>query len=406
MLKKICTGLCIGLLIMPITVIGSDYADIARLIHEILADNPTLQAAQMEITAKQQQVKGASYPIYNPELELEAERTDIYATTIGLSQTIDWHDKQDIRQQLAQLEVQASQAQYNVQEYELSAQLFLSMIQAWTANNLITLAEQRLTILQQNVELAERRLIVGDITQVDLGLTRLSLTEAMMQYSNRQTALIQAQGEFRQVSGREIPLDFTLPAKQPQLAKKINNINLTNHHPKMLEAKIIAQIARFRIRLEERERLTDPTVGVTLGQEDSELLARLTLSIPLQMRNNYRSNVAVASQEALSAAQKAQALQRQLLAQLNQAHRHYTLVKQTWQNWQVKGSQQLSERFDLLKRLWNSGESSTTDYLVQLQQALDMQMTIEELRGDVWQSWVELLAASGQMTTWLQAIEK
>ncbi len=425
------TGLCASALAMPVrmAIAGTDnylidaipaYANenhteyagtteppvaLARLIREVLDDNPALQAAQTAMVAKQQQVKGAGYPIYNPELELEAERTDINTTTIGLSQTLDWHGKQDIRQQLARLEVQASQAQRDVLEHTLATQLLRSMIQAWNAHNLIALAKQRINILQQNVQLAERRLAAGDMTQVELGLTRLSLTEAMMQYSNRQIALIQAQGEFRQISGRDLPLNLILPTKQPQLVEGIDNMSLSNAHPEMREARITAQVARFRIRVADRERRSDPTVGVALGREDTELLARLTFSIPLQMRNNYRSDVAVARQESLSAEQQVQARERQVLAQLNQARYHYNLVNQTWQSWQTQGSQQLTERFDLLKRLWNSGEISTTDYLVQLQQALDMQMTTEELHGNVWQSWVELLAASGQVITWLQSLE-
>lgn len=424
MLKKtfFYTGLCAGVLAaMPVAAAGTEnyltdviptytstYTNmaLAHLIREVLDDNPALQAAQTEIVAKQQQVKGAGYPIYNPELELEAERTDINAMTIGLSQTIDWHGKQDIQQQLARLEVQASQAQRDVLEHTLATQLLRSMIQAWSANNLIALVKRRLDILQQNVQLAERRLKVGDITQVELGMTRLSLTEAMMQYSNRQTVLIQAQGEFRQISGRELPLNFTPPPKPSQLKESVDNTSLVNYHPEVREARITAQVARFRIRVADRERRSDPTVGVVLGREDSETLARLSLSIPLQMRNNYRSNVAVARQESLSAEQKVQARKRQVLAQLNQAKHHYNLVKQTWQTWQTQGSQQLTERFDQLKRLWNSGEINTTDYLVQLQQTQDMQMTTEQLHGNVWQSWVELLAASGQVLTWLQSLEK
>jgi len=401
MLKKTCfyIGLCALATQMAA---ATTVSQMARLIRDVLDDNPALQSAQTAVLAKQQQVKGASYPIYNPEFELEAERTDINTTTIGLSQTLDWHGKQDIRQQLARLKVQASQAQHDVLEHTLATQLLRNMIQAWNAQKLMALAKQRIEILQQNVQLAKRRQAAGDMTQVDLGLTRLTLTQAMMQYSNRQSALIQAQGEFRQLSGRDLPLNLIMPARLPRLVEGVDNMSLANSHPEIREARILAQVARFRIRVAERERLTDPTLGVALGQEDGELLARLTFSIPLQMRNNYRSNVAVARQESLSAEQQVQAHHRQVLEQLNQARHHYNLVNQTWQTWQTQGSQQLTERFDLLKRLWNGGEISTTDYLVQLQQTLDTQMTIEELHGNVWQSWVELLAASGQVIIWLQ----
>jgi len=56
-----------------------------------------------------------------------------------------------------------------------------------------------------------------------------------------------------------------------------------------------------------------------------------------------------------------------------------------------------------LQRLWEAGELSTTDYLVQLRQTLDTKESALELRRSMWQAWFEWMSASGQIETWLGA---
>jgi cobalt-zinc-cadmium efflux system outer membrane protein len=50
-----------------------------------------------------------------------------------------------------------------------------------------------------------------------------------------------------------------------------------------------------------------------------------------------------------------------------------------------------------LRRLWEAGEISTTDYLVQLRQTLDVQESALDLRQILWRAWFEWLAASGRV---------
>ncbi len=52
-------------------------------------------------------------------------------------------------------------------------------------------------------------------------------------------------------------------------------------------------------------------------------------------------------------------------------------------------------------RLWQAGELNTTDYLVQLKQALDTEVSATEQRGRMWRAWADWLAASGQADQWL-----
>jgi cobalt-zinc-cadmium efflux system outer membrane protein len=54
-----------------------------------------------------------------------------------------------------------------------------------------------------------------------------------------------------------------------------------------------------------------------------------------------------------------------------------------------------------LWRLWEAGELSTTEFLVQLRQTLDTRESALELRETLWRAWLEWLIASGQIESWL-----
>jgi cobalt-zinc-cadmium efflux system outer membrane protein len=54
-----------------------------------------------------------------------------------------------------------------------------------------------------------------------------------------------------------------------------------------------------------------------------------------------------------------------------------------------------------LERLWTAGELNTTDYLIQLTQALDTKASAIEQRGRMWTDWSEFLIASGKIEHWL-----
>jgi len=92
---------------------------------------------------------------------------------------------------------------------------------------------------------------------------------------------------------------------------------------------------------------------------------------------------------------------RRARAQLSTSLERYRLTNRAWDNWKKIGAHSLGNQVTLLERLWRAGEISTTEYLVQINQTLDTQTAAEELRGRLWQSWFDWLAASGQVEGWL-----
>ena len=72
-----------------------------------------------------------------------------------------------------------------------------------------------------------------------------------------------------------------------------------------------------------------------------------------------------------------------------------------WQEWQALGQENLRQKTDELRRLWGAGELSTTEFLIQMGQTIDIRDSALELRLALWQSWFEWQATSGQLDQWL-----
>lgn len=371
---------------------------LAAVVNRVLDSNPEILAAQAAAEAANQGLKGASLPLNNPELEMEAERSDIDTFTVSFSQTIDWHDKQKGMEQVAQAEYASALAAVESLRLMQASELLDIIGQAATHYRITSLSQQRTVILGRFLELAEQRYAAGDITQSEQELARLSLAEAIMQHASNGAELIQARSDFFRLSGEALNLDLRFPEKLPTtLSDSEDDDSLVNNHPEFKAAYLAAQISRKQILAIDLERKVDPGFSVTAGREDDESLIGIAFTIPLQLRNNFDNSVDVARAQSLQSEQQAQQVYRILQARIKSARERYLLVSNAWALWLSRGSVSLQQNIDLLEAQWQSGEMNTGDYLQQVQQTLDTRITSVELHGSVWSAWVEWLSASGTL---------
>ena len=162
--------------------------------------------------------------------------------------------------------------------------------------------------------------------------------------------------------------------------------------------------AQARVISADRDRRADPTVSVRGGQVDtgfdSEPVIGLTVSIPLYVRNDYRAEVDAARGDADSLAAQTRVVELELKAQAQQSAEVYSALLDAWKQWQASGAGATGQRAELLERLWKAGELSTSDYLVQLKQALDTALAGAELRGELLRATLDHLSATGHLDEW------
>ncbi|VAX11494.1 hypothetical protein MNBD_GAMMA26-2551 [hydrothermal vent metagenome] len=376
-------------------------------INRILDENPEIQAAQSAIDAANARLQGAGLPIYNPELALEGEKTEsVDNYGIGLSQTIDLHDKRSARKQAGQAELDAVRAALHALRQAKALELLDAMVRILNTREIISLAKQRFQLLERFQALAEQRQSAGDIPLIEVELARLAAAEAAMAQAQAQVELVGVKGDFFALAGELPPDHLHMPDTYPSnLPDAQEDEQRAASHPNVRQAHLLAQAARKQINATDRDRRADPTLGFMAGRDDEENNLILSFSMPLQIRNDFRSSVTAARSEALQAEQEAQQAYRTALAQLRTTRDRYTLTANAWQDWIARGQKSLEQQSDLLERLWQAGELGTTDYLVQLQQTLNTRIAGAELQGSLWDAWVDWQAAAGQVFEWLNSID-
>ncbi|MCU7854078.1 MAG: TolC family protein, partial [Candidatus Thiodiazotropha sp. (ex Lucinoma borealis)] len=69
--------------------------------------------------------------------------------------------------------------------------------------------------------------------------------------------------------------------------------------------------------------------------------------------------------------------------------------------WTSLGRTSLEQHSVLLETQWQAGEMSTSDYLLQIKQAIDTRIAGLKLKGELWNAWTTWLTASGTLNSWL-----
>ena len=169
----------------------------------------------------------------------------------------------------------------------------------------------------------------------------------------------------------------------------------------MRKARFEVEALRENIALREGERSWEPTLAVRGGREDEESLIGLTLSLPLKIRNNQKAQVQTARQELARSEQLLRQARRDQRAQLLSITERYRLLQSAFTEWQKSGRSHVNRQLKLIKRLWRSGDMSTTEYLVQLKQALETQASGIALRNRMWRSGFEWMNVTASIDDWL-----
>lgn len=371
-----------------------------QLAESFLAQHPAAQAARADLERAEAEARATAQPLYNPEVEVEYEDATDVTKTVGLAQTLDWSGKRRARDSASRDSLRAAQAALAVTRQAMLGELLDELSGVTTSSRAADLAQQRVQLLDEFLRLAERRYAAGDVGQTDVDLARLALSEARMQAASITAEATAA--ESRLAALVQFPAGGwpALPVLPADLAS-FKSDDLLQQHPALRQAQAEAAAAKASVSIAERDRRPDPTVGLRGGQEDDDTLVGVTVSIPLFVRNTFRAEVEAANADAIRAEQTYYNRLRRAKGELQAAAQRYRLTRSALSDWEQIGRRSLKGRVELLKRLWETGEISATDYLVQLQQTLDTQASAVELRGSAWAAWIAWLKTSGQTEQWL-----
>jgi len=366
---------------------------------------------QPEIVAAKQQLKAQLFladsrtqPLYNPELETEFERLEnVDNYRIGINQTLDVWGKRSNRHQQAEFLRQAAEQGYakTYQEKLAEALSVLATYQASKARYL--LAQQQEQQINTLFQLVKNRQKAGDLGQIEVNFSLASLAQRL-----NETA--QATADFRTAETRAWELFPNLPNDKAVVPAQLwqanagsvsdeGSSNPAELHPRVLLAKAQWEVQKEAAELARLDAKADPTLGINVGRDGDEDVVGLTFSIPLNVRNNFSAERRAADEEALSAEATYLAVRRKQQYKTQAA----ASIAQQYQKQQQRLKsllQQSSEQSQkLLEQQWRTGDLSTNEYLIALQQNMAGALSGIELQEKFQLAVIDWLKVSGQVKT-------
>jgi len=373
---------------------------LSDLVKDAVALHPLVQSAKQRLNKAKADSSASDQPLYNPELSIDYESNVEDTSTLGYSQTIDWSNKRDALSQIGRQNKEVIQTELLVIRQMVAADFVKKINQYQTAKIAFGLNSQQISALEQFVDIAQRRFKIGDISQVELDLALLVAGEIRMNSAGIQAEYFSAETElsafvnFEKIDVPEILIQWIRLDQRPIEL-------LLNDHPRLKQLRLATQIANSQIKLASRNKSADPTITVNAGKEGDQSIYSLGISVPLFVRNSFAAEVESAIANAAAIEQNYRNSYRDLLVAIKNSRKTLELTFAAYQNWINQSQSGLQKRGELLQRLWKSGDLSTTDYLVQLQQTLDTQISATRLKAKVINAWIEYLLVSSQIDQWL-----
>ena len=401
-------------LVLPLMFSGAALAQqeqkpsIAAFINHIWQASPAIHEAEARVAAAQAGQRAASRWQYNPELEFEVEDVDGEDKTmlLGVSQTIDWSGKFRSSGKTAEFELLAASAERDRTRQNIALGVLSALADIRAAKDIFGLAAQRSSLMKRFAGLVEKGFKAGDIDQSEYNLAQLALSEALIEQADAGTTLAESRQGLDTAIGFPLENGFALPDLPGTLPEfsdsgESEDDNLMNL-PAIRAMKSREEAAKSIITQANKDRFPDPTISIVGGEDAGAGKIGFSVSVPLYVFKTYRAEVDVAKQEAIAEAKAGQNAFHAAKARLLASRSAYQLSRRAWENWQENGAQALTEQFNILDLKFKVGDLSATDYLVQIEQALDTEGAAKELHSKVWQSWFSWLAASGKTEQWIQ----
>jgi cobalt-zinc-cadmium efflux system outer membrane protein len=385
---------------------GADVAPadpaLRQFVQTVVDANPRVKAARAAVEASASYRDAASRPLYNPEIGANFEKSHETRYTVGIGYTIDWGGKGRARTALAESERRVAKADFALVRRGVTVELLNGLAAHQASVERDSLASSRRALMHEFATLAQRRFEMGDLNQVELDLARLASVDARIQRATAAAALSEARQAVRGLAPY-LPISQwpLLPASLPDLPDGAHAQSLVNALPEVLAARRRADAAEALVELRRRERRPDPTLSVAAGKEAGDPLTVAELSIPLPLLNRFKDEVSAAAAEHRAARQAGEDVSQRARARLISAMERYQLARAAWGEWRKTGQASLARLQEQLRRLWKAGDISTTEYLVQAGQTLDVRESALVLQESLWRAWLEWLSASGLIDAWI-----
>lgn len=379
-----------------------DAGEWARWVQQQVSQLPASRAIDARQQAWLADTRNQRQPLYNPALNIGYQDSVETTKTLGLSQQLDWSGKARARRDLGGIRERLARLRADKARADLLARSLKALIADHAARARLRAARSQERQLQTLADLVQQRQQAGDVGQVDARLTLLSVGQAQQALAEEEAAATQAAIRLREVMALSKPA-YSMPGNLAGASHPLGGneeARLAANYDLQLAQEQVA-LAEQSVRVADKGRNADPTLGVRVGEEGGEDLWGLDLTLPLKFFNTGKPGY----QQALANSDAKQALldktRNDIRARLDGARTAFRQQQQRWQTFQQLTETRLKESDALLKRVWQQGELSTQNYLLALNQSLETRLSGIALRKAMREAWVDWLYESAQLNDWL-----
>lgn len=360
--------------------------------------HPDVVAARERWLSSNASAEAVEQPIYNPELSSELERNgedDNYR--VGVQQTVDWWDRRAARRQQAVYLRTSAKALYWQQVLDKTAEALAALIEWQAANRAAAIAQAQQQQLNALLKLVEKRQKAGDLGSIDAELTFLSLSQQLAQVAEVEANLQKAEITVRELLPTWTPELGGIPEDfWPSAPGSITEQDLLKH-PAVAGARARWQSLKEEAEVTRRAAKAEPTFGINAGRDGDENVVGLTFSIPLNVRNNFSAETRAANRKALEAEARFQGIYRKQRFDWKASLAAWQRFELQYRRWQTLVQGRIDKSADLLERQWRSGDLSTTDYLLALNQRAESLRSGIELEKQTRLALTNVLQQSGHL---------
>ena len=366
---------------------------------------PSFQAMEKGTLVASEQQKAMQQSVYNPELGAFYVNKDDEEYGMMLSQTIDWFDKRSANSQLGQNNYDLVLLENRLKIETSLSQAILAYIEFAMSKQLLEISKKQEVLLTKlSVDLRKRE-AAGDVGQIDAEMAYLSLSQNLQQISLTKIRYRRASAQLTQSIGS------SRVAAYPKTSVWFNDIDAnevskhlnTGYKIEYAQKQLDESISQSKIALLNKK--VNPTIGLGAGRDGDENTILFEISVPLNVRNTFSSEYSAALHKVNQSEFELKEDQRLVKNDIEQSFNNYTQLKTRVLSWQKLTGNRLKNSEKLLKRQWQSGDISTSDYLFALKQRTDVLVANIQLKGEMQKAWVEWLLASSQIKDWLNNLK-
>lgn len=373
-----------------------------QFVNQIWIVNPSIQSQKASVNAARFRAEGKALPLYNPSLQAQADQTDTTNYTVGVSQTLDVSGKRLAQAQVGATDFRVAQTQLDILRLEVGIKALKALAEYNTNQRIVNLAIQKTQLLKEFVNQVAKKHQAGDVSRVQLDEANMVLAEAISQQAAAEEALSLSKETLNALSSNQNISYPILPKKLPIKAELQNPTDTLTQLPQLQLLNEEVAKAQANVNVARSQTHGDPTVSVYGGKdEEGQKLVGATINVPLFIRNNYSAGVGQANNELIAIEKSRMDTYQSALATLKGSFTRYQIASEAYQQWQATSEKSLQDGKVLLNKLWEAGELSTTDYLIQIKQIIDSQVAGARLQGEAWNAWFAWLAASNRLNDWL-----